>query len=341
MKKTALITATICAVLLSSCAPGAINKNSKPRQEITFSAAGDVMLARGVNTMMKKNGASEPYEKITDYIKSRDLSFCNLECAISVNGKKKNKPYTFRSNPDFTEGLKGSGFNMFSLANNHALDFGPQALSDTVATLDELGFYHSGAGVSGREKEITYIEINGVKVAFIAATDMYVEPGGQGDYRVFDWVKAASVTPVVKEAAKNADVVLVSLHWGVEYRHYPEEYMKKLARGCVDAGADIILGHHPHVLQGVEKYNGGLILYSMGNFIFDQHKPLQRQSYVFSCTLTKKGFTEPFLSPVIIEKYRPRFAKKALAKEINRNIIRYSKEFGTQFEESGNRLYIK
>lgn len=309
--------------------------------EIKFSAAGDVMLGRHVAELMDAKSPHYPFEKISSYLKTRDLAFCNLETAISVNGTHKNKKYYFKAAPAHFEGLKNSGFNMFSLGNNHTLDYGPVALRDTVKLLDEAGFYHAGAGPKGTEKEFTYIQKNGLTVAFMAATDLYVAEPGDEVFTVYDALKDAPLAPRIKAAAKKADVVIVSLHWGKEYSHYPEEYMKKIARACVDAGADLVIGHHPHVLQGVEKYKGAIILYSLGNFVFDQREEKQKESCLFSCTLTKDGVKEPFIQPVVVEDFIPGFAKGNAAKKINKSIKKYSTPFGTVFDEKDGKLFIK
>lgn len=309
---------------------------------VTFLAAGDVMLDRGVKARMKKSGDRYPFRDVSVFIKKHDLAFCNFEGPISKNGKKKPKKFAFRFDPSLSKGLKASGFNMFSLANNHTLDYGGRALRDTLDFMEENGYFYAGAGRDQKSAgEIKYREINGIKFAFISNLDMFLSSEDKDAPQAFERCKIGEMADKIKEADNNADYVLVSFHWGAEYKNYPGKRQKEYARACVDAGADLVIGHHPHVMQGIETYKGKTILYSLGNFIFDQTKLATNEAMVFSCTFTRQGIQDKRLLPLKIIRGRPKIASGAEARALNKKIEAYSKNFNVEFENSGDKMVIK
>lgn len=315
--------------------------------EISFCAAGDVMIDRGVKKRIDQKGPDFIFEQAAGFIKHKDLSFCNLEGPVSLTGTRKNGGFAFRGLPENLDILKKCGFDFVSVANNHMLDYGSGSLTDTFSYLKEAGISYAGAGAT-REEAHSYVikEVNGIKVAFIAELDMPF---------VVDEVPLSAELPQmshkrgiddlvleVKKAREAADLVMVSFHWGYEYTHKPQWYQKKYAKACIDAGADIILGHHPHVMQGIEVYKGKLILYSMGNLVFDQFRKMTSRTFLFSCDLKKNGkIKNAFITPVLIKQNRPTFARGDAAKEIRELMKNISKKFGTKFEERDGRLYIE
>ncbi len=235
------------------------------------------MLARTIDKVIQRESWQVPFASVPESIKTADIAFANLECPASFRGKPypgKPEEVTFRANPASLFGLKYAGFDVVSLANNHTNDYGPLALQDTLASLNQLDIASCGAGSSEYEaRKPAILERNGIRLAFLA----YAEP-------IWSVVAAEDGPPVkagvavlreedivadIQQAAKLADGVLVSLHWGEEFHQVPRESDRALARRLIDAGALAILGHHPHVLQGAEWYRQGLIIYSMGNFVFD------------------------------------------------------------------------
>ena len=328
--------------LLSSCA--ANRQYLMAPKTVYFCAAGDVMLDRGVKANMEAYGHDYPFENIRAFVKAHDISFCNLETPISTE-KKRNKPYAFRCEPEKLEGFKNSGFNTVSLANNHMLDCNYTGVSQTIKNLDDLGVMHAGAGYNREHAlEPRIISDNGVTIALFAFADFYYEtdkdmnscstpqPCHPGEKEM---VKAVS-------AAKGlADYVFVSFHWGEEYKNIPNKKQKKFARLLVDSGADLIIGHHPHVLQGIEKYKGAIILYSLGNFVFDQFKDIQTDTMIFSCRLSDGVIKDAYITPAKIEKSRPHFAKGEEAAVIKERLKEYSKGMNVKFTEHGNRMFIE
>ena len=246
--------------------------------KITIFAVGDIMLDRGVEYKIEKEGKNDfkfPFLKIADELKKADLLFGNLEGPISNKGVKVGSIYSFRMNPEAIEGLRYAGFDVLSLANNHALDYGRTALEDTMNLLKENGIIYIGAGFT--EKEVFSVkikEIKGVKIGFLAYTEFgsrYWKPGTNTSGVA--WVRIEDLEKIKKEirqAKEKSDILIVSLHAGTEYVQTITSFQEKFSKACVDEGADLILGHHPHVSQKIEKYKNSWIAYSLGNFIFDQ-----------------------------------------------------------------------
>jgi poly-gamma-glutamate capsule biosynthesis protein CapA/YwtB (metallophosphatase superfamily) len=327
----------IIILIISGCAT-----MQRAQETVSFCAAGDIMLDRGVKKHMLGKGGFYPFRDITGFIKRHDLSFCNLEGPVSARGKKKPKLYSFRFDPALMEGLGVSGFNMFSLANNHILDYGGRALLDTVEFMEEKNYFYSGAGKNKQEASAArYREINGIKFAFIANVDMYLSREKGSSPQAFERSGLNEISAVIREAKKNADYVIVSFHWGEEYKNYPAKRQQEYGRACVDSGADLVIGHHPHVMQGIEKYKGKIILYSLGNFIFDQRRAGTNEAMVFFCRFTKDGIIDTYVLPVRIKKGRPDFAAGKDAEEIKNRIMAYSKDFNIQINRKNVKIEIE
>ncbi|MCX6764218.1 MAG: CapA family protein [Candidatus Nealsonbacteria bacterium] len=281
--------------------------------KVTLFAVGDIMLDRGVEYIIKKEGKNDfkfPFLKIADELKKADLLIGNLEGPISNRGEKIGSIYSFRMNLEAINGLEYAGFDVLSLANNHALDYGRVALEDTMNLLKQNGIEYTGAGFD--EKEVFSVkikEVKGIKIGFLAFTDFgskFWKPGtSTSGVAFFNREDFEKIEKKINEAKKNADILIVSLHSGTEYSKNPTNFQKEFSRTCIDGGADLILGHHPHVSQPVEQYKNGWIAYSLGNFIFDQS---------FS-TETMQGT----LLEVLIE--------NGIIKEINQKKVEISKNF--------------
>jgi len=240
-----------------------------PPKRVVLTAAGDVMLDRGVWNRIKSEGISHVMEGVRDRLRAADLTFVNLECPLStVRGHAQpGGSLEFCADPGTVEVLEQAGVDVVAIANNHGMDAGEEGCGDTMATLAD----HDVAYVGGRPDglapdDITYLKVDDTVVAFLAYTDLDFQHGSMCKVEP-DMQNALST---VNEARNHADVVCVSYHWGVEYEKRPTPRQVELGHATIDAGADVVLGHHPHVMSGVEWYHGGLILYSMGNFVFDQ-----------------------------------------------------------------------
>ncbi len=309
-------------------------EKSLTEEKVTFCAVGDVLLDRGIRIMIEKNGVDYPFEKIADFINSYDLAFCNLECPISKRGTPLDKIYTFRGDSSFVEGLKKSGFNIFCLANNHILDYGRNAFLDTKEILERNGFHTIGAGKNQKEASIGKItKIKGMRFVFLAYVTMPLEgiiysenlPGPAQ-------TNIDGIIQEIKKVRKTADFVIVSFHWGIEFSPFPSDKQKEYAHRAIDNGADLVIGHHPHVIQSIENYNGRVIIYSLGNFVFDQHKLMRRESIIFGCTFENGKIASPYIVPILLKNFQPDFAKGKDFKRIANRVKALSKRYRANFK---------
>ena len=250
----------------------------KENKEVLLFFVGDIMLDRGVESMVKKEGRGNfkfPFLKISNYLSKADILFGNLESIISNKGRKIGSIYSFRAEPEAIEGLTFAGFDIVSLANNHALDYTSEALKDCFSRLKKAGISYVGAGDNGKEAfSLKIKEAKSAKIGFLAFTNLGPEVWRAGkDSPGIAWIDEESIEDIkeiVKDAKEKVDVLVVSLHAGQEYEKEPNSFQVSFSKNCIDSGADLVIGHHSHVVQPVEKYKDGWIAYSLGNFIFDQ-----------------------------------------------------------------------
>lgn len=259
---------------------------SEPEQDSTttdpiiLSFAGDVNLDEASYPVKKYDSEKKDITKCLseDLLKEMnesDIMMLNNEFAYSTRGTKTpDKSYTFRADPDRVDILKKMGVDIVSLANNHSLDYGQDALADTFTTLDNAAIDYIGAGENlARAKAPIYYTINGKKIAYVAASrvvfamNWYATDDRPGMIGTYD---PSLIIETIKEAKANSDYVVVYVHWGVERKNSPEEYQRILATNYIDAGADAVIGCHPHVMQGLEFYKGKPIAYSLSNFWFSR-----------------------------------------------------------------------
>ncbi|MEO0225618.1 MAG: CapA family protein [candidate division WOR-3 bacterium] len=302
---------------------------------------GDILLARGINRKMIQSGVDYPFKGITDFITDFDLAFCNLECPISVRGKKVEKPYCFRADTVSFYGLKNAGFNIFSLANNHTLDWGEEALLDTRDIIEQNGLYAVGAGKDQtRAIKPVVINRNGLKIAFLASIGIPFPKITRKNRPGPAQAELEDIMVEVNRIRDSVDFVVLSLHWGNEYQSEPTREQIKWAHKLIDQGVDMIIGHHPHCLQSIEVYKGRIILYSLGNFIFDQRKLYQRQSGIFSCIFRKGQIDSARFIPVILKNFQPNIAQGEEFKLIEKKIVRISKKYRLQVIAGGETLFL-
>ncbi len=286
---------------------------------VTIVAVGDIMLARSVGQRILSAGAGIVFDDgIAATLRGADLTIGNLEFVISERGEAQPKGYTFRAGPEVVEALALGGFDAVSLANNHANDFGADALSDTVAHLAERQIASVGAGSNlAAASAPAVIERNGLRIAVVGLTDVPSEGPGFSrqtweagpDRWGVAWADAETVGAAVRTAGKGTDVVVAMLHFGFEYHEAPSDSQRTLARAAIDAGASLVIGSHPHVLQEVEEYGGGLIAYSLGNFVFDGFDGDANTSAILRVTLDGDGIHGWEMLPVeIVDNGLPRLA---------------------------------
>lgn len=253
------------------------NTNTSDNTEVTMIFGGDFLLSNEVINAYNKNGGSVNNIMGTNLHKlftDADIAMVNNEFPYSNRGTQApDKQFTFRADPSYVNVLTEMGVDMVSLANNHSLDFGEDALIDTIDTLKGASIKYGGAGNNLDEaKEIQYFDLNGKKIAILCASR--VIPVGSWNATsskpgLFTTYDPTALCSQLNEAENNADISIVFVHWGLERKEMPEDYQRTLGKQYIDAGADLVIGAHSHCLQGMELYKGKLITYSLGNFIFN------------------------------------------------------------------------
>jgi poly-gamma-glutamate capsule biosynthesis protein CapA/YwtB (metallophosphatase superfamily) len=261
---------------LFSSREGVLRRLTDPAEGSCFSviAGGDIMLARGAGAAVAANGTDYPFREIKRELERHEIACANLECSISTRGTRfsPDKGIYFRADPGVLPGIAGSGFDFLSLANNHSLDWGPDALSDTMSALKKAGVLYAGAGTTVDEAfQPAVFTVGGASVAFIALNDVYPFACSEsGKTAMTLSLRDKALGARIRELEAGHDVLIASVHAGVEYDRKQEETKERAFRMLVDLGVDLVLGHHPHVVQDVEIYKGRVIAYSLGNLVFDQ-----------------------------------------------------------------------
>lgn len=273
---------------------------------ITITAVGDMIFDRKVKTLIATSGGLAPLRHVYDLLDDADITVGNLESPLSDGGTKNTaKDVTFRGDPRGIEGLAASGFDFLSLGNNHVLDYGPEALADTTAALDAKGIGYAGAGANRTAAWTPAVrEVNGATVAFLSFSHI-LPPGFTATDTRAGLAAGRSDMQAVAEAIRAAkteyDYVLVSFHWGVEYKDNANADQVRDARIAVDAGADMVLSHHPHVIQGIEFYKNRLIAYSTGDFVFDHYSRKTGEAFILDAALGPDGVTDVIATPVYLD----------------------------------------
>lgn len=316
----------------------------------TMAAVGDVMLARKVDRLMQAQGLGYPLAMLGPTLKAADLTFGNLEAPLATTGQQiPGKGIWFRARPEATQVLKDGGFDIMNIANNHILDYDTPAFLQTMDLLKGSGISYFGGGRDlARAREPAVVEVQGVRLGFLGYSDMADIYWSHSYPRRFRATATqAGVAPLVvnntylvedicqdiRKLKPKVDQVIVSLHWGTEYQRTPTAEQQQIAHRLVDAGADIILGHHPHVFQGVEVYKGSLIAYSLGNFIMDQNWSRETcQGLLLKIKVAREGWQQAEILPVQIVEEQPRQAEGKDAEKILGEVRDLSKKLGTGVE---------
>lgn len=274
--------------------------NTVAPKELRFYFFGDLMLDRHVGERLADKQLSyllSGFDGENKFWSGADIVGANLEGAVTDGGAHlaPQNAYDFAFTPERIAELKDYGFNYFNSANNHFTDQGQTGVAETRKNLDALGFYHSGSpdaliDVSSEQD----VEISGRQVALIGLSMVYKD---------FDLEAAKKM---ITDAHLKSDLVIVNIHWGTEYEHQFSKHQQAIGHALIEAGADAIIGHHPHVVQGLEIYQGKPIFYSLGNFIFDQYFSSDTQEGLSVGLDFSKASTTIFIYPLKSEKAAPR-----------------------------------
>lgn len=343
----------------------------------TVALVGDIMLERSLAEVGTASGAA--LSKVVDQLNEADLVIGNLEMPLSRRGSPMLKYSNLRSDPDRIHDVRDLGVHAVSLANNHLMDYGPQALLDTLDACDRAGIVRCGAGANmGEALAPAFLETHGLRVALISVscavppgseatvTDAGIAPlrvgmSFEADVKllaeqpgtmpiVHTWTRQEdrdAVLARVRSAASDVPVI-VAIHWGVPsywlspYQGLLAEYQQALGRALIDAGAALVLGHHSHSLHGVEVYQGRAICYSVGNFAFERPRAfMEPEAVIVNAVLTSRGFASMQLAPLLIdESGLPTLASQDDAERVFALLQARSASFGTAFAREGSNLAV-
>lgn len=308
---------------------------------VTISAAGDVTLGNyygqdyswSFRQMWdEEQNAAYFFENVYDIFSSDDMTIVNLEGPLTrAEERRENQTYCISGEPEYVEILTAGSVEAVSMANNHRLDYFEQGSKDTVDAVKDAGIVYA------YDNNLGIYETKGIRIGFVSVNEV-----GQG----------AGVEKYLKEGfallrEEGVDLILANCHWGIERENYPEEYQQSLGKKCIDWGADLVIGHHPHVIQGIEEYKGKYIIYSLGNFCFGANRnPADKDCIIFQQTFTfvdgeLQGGTEARVIPCSVSSvsnrndYKPTPAEGSEAQRILDRVNDYSTPFGVQFDEEG------
>ena len=310
---------------------------TNPTPEFTIAAVGDIMLGGTATPELERFGYDYPFEQVREWLQRADLVFGNLEGPLTTGGQPATqKQYVFRSPPDKTApALARAGIRVVSLANNHSMDYGREGLIDTMRALDQAGIRHTGAGETlAAARRPAIVEVQGTRVAFLAYSLTFPEEfWATSDTPGAAFGHEHHMRADVAAARKQADVVIVSFHWGREGTTVLRDYQTQLGRAAIDAGAAAVLGHHPHILQAVEHYRQGVILYSLGNFVFGSYSADAIRSVIAMLTFSERRLQRVQLLPINVKNadvvFQPRPLAGAEADEVVRTLQNLSTLQGT------------
>ncbi|GGH15695.1 CapA family protein [Paenibacillus segetis] len=288
------------------------NEGLEGEDTLLLHFAGDTMFSDRVAQTLNIEGYEYPFKHISDLFQNDDLSLVNLETPVTSFGTKaEDKTFVFKSSPEVLPFMAKSGIDAVNLANNHILDQGAQGLLDTISHLKDNDIKYFGAGSDTKEAYAPiYIERKGIKIAIcgfsrvIPKSDWAAGKGKPGVATTYDSTLALKA---IKTAKEHADIVLVMVHWGKERTTVLEKHQTSLAHEYIDAGADLVIGGHPHVMQGIEQYKGKWIVYSTGNFIFTKNAnvPDTWETAIFETKCNRKGACDLKMIPYLTEVGQP------------------------------------
>lgn len=261
----------------------------------TIIVSGDVIPARSVNSqVLKYKDFTWPYLKTADITKNADITFINLETPIIENCPVTSEGMIFCGDSKNIEGLKYAGVDVVSLANNHAGNYGEKGVEETIKLLDDNGIKSTGTAKSN----LSIVNLRGINFAFLGYNDITkFQPGVSN-------VDEEKIKKEIREAKNQAEVVVVTFHWGEEYKDQPDDRQRYLGHLAVDAGADLVIGNHPHWIQPVEIYQNKLIAYAHGNFVFDQMWSQEtKEGVIGKYTFYKSQLIDIKFIPIQIENY--------------------------------------
>lgn len=292
---------------------------------VHLAAVGDVMLGRALGAAIVNGSLDYPFASVSDMLLAADVTVGNMESSLGDLGEPASKHYTFQAPPAAAQSLARAGFDIMSLANNHAMDYGSQALLQAIDLLRAEGIAAIGAGPNAEAAHTPHIvESGGLKMAFLAYVNVPVEATTAFDTQTWTagqdtpglaWGEPEVIAADVTAAKQHSDLVIVVLHSGLEYIEEPSPQQVEAAQAAIDAGASLVIGHHAHLLQGIDFYNGGVIVYGLGNFAFEIDG--EPATAILNVWLDRDGVRQVELVPALIQfGGQPRLAESWEARPI-------------------------
>jgi poly-gamma-glutamate synthesis protein (capsule biosynthesis protein) len=298
---------------------------------VQMAAGGDIMLDRSLGNVLSQGGIEYPFAKVAVPLQTADITVGNMESALGDVGEPVAKSYPFQAPPIAAQALAWAGFDVVSLANNHGMDYGPESLRQGLDLLRAAGVEPIGAGLNVGEARTAVIrEVNGLRLAFLGYVHVPVEASSNFDTESWTatadmpglaWARPEWIVEDITAVRAQADLVIVVLHSGYEYIEPPSPIQMELSQAAINAGADLVIGHHAHVLQGIQFYNGGVIVYGLGNFAFEIDG--DPSTAILNVWLDDNGVRELQIIPAIIQfGGQPRLAESWEAPAILQTVYR-------------------
>lgn len=288
-------------------------------QPLTLAFTGDIMMGGSAAHKLKTEGPDSFFVHTAPLLRQADIAMGNLEGPLGTGGDKfPHKKYNFLVDPSAATGLAHAGFKLLTLANNHTMDFGAEALQSTLQALDSQGLRHCGAGMSEAEaRKPAWFEVKGHKVAVLAYSLTYPTEYWAGEKRPGCAVASGPDMreDIQKARAQGADIVVVCCHWGQEKKTRLRSYQPTLAHLAIDAGADAVVCHHPHIWQRLEVYKGKPIAYAIGNFCFGTLTSISQSGVLYLGFGERGRWLGGRIVPLNVNNYQVNFASRPMAKK--------------------------
>jgi poly-gamma-glutamate synthesis protein (capsule biosynthesis protein) len=278
-------------------------------RDVTLAAFGDVNLGDGVATVMDARGALWPWRGVAPALRAADIAFGNLECSVSRRGVAVPKKFNFRGRPErLAAAVRFAGLDVLNVANNHAGDYGPLALLDTVRNVRAAGALPLGAGATlPAAQRPQVVSRLGLRVGFVGFSDINAESFVAGPARPGpSFASLPAIAAGVRAARRVSDVVVATFHWGVERATSENARQREFARAALAAGATAVIAAHPHVLQPIRRTGRRLVAYSLGNFVWSAGGGVTSRTGILRVRLGGDGVRGAHLLPAVIEGTRPR-----------------------------------
>jgi len=301
-------------------------------------AVGDIMLTGSAKPLLQAKGYDHPFKdkNLAKLISSADVAFANLEYPITLKGTRyTDKEYTFRGDPESLHAIRKAGFDLLSLANNHIMDYGEKGLRDTIRQCRKNRIVITGAGADLQSaSSLAVIKRRGVRYGLLAYSltfpeEFWATPDKPGTAHP-DW---AQVGNDIRDARSRVDILMVSFHWGEELKSDPKKYQVDFAHHAINSGADVVLGHHPHIPQPIEIFKGRPIFYSLGNYAFGAISNNATFSFAAATRFKDNVPVQVILYPLNVNnqevEFQPRLVRGTPAKKIIEHLSEISKSYQT------------